>query len=275
MTSPRTSPSNVAFHMRAALTPSCTVKCWPHSHAHAAGRSTSTTQRTSRTMLRASWVSERTRCFTDRGQLWDHRGPRIIASRSLQRSCSLESAPGDADPARGRLPFGDLTWSTFVLCGSPATSRRSSGTPGAFGSRWGADGGARRHTRGKSVPSARLLLTKCSDYVESAIFRVLPERRSFLANPWSLLWSGLLPVIQRMGVDFDNRHQVAQAVEYRIDVARRMSDRPLSGRARLRRRSSTWWQLVIRVPNPGTRSSRSRPSHPWRPLPARPTPPAR
>ena len=138
----------------------------------------------------------------------------------------------DADPARGRLPFGDLKSSAFVPCGSPATSRRSSGTPVAFGSRWGADGGVRPHTRGRSAPSGRLPLMKLSDCAESAIFRVLPERRSF----WPTLVTAVvgtsgevLPVIQRMGVDFDNRHQIAQAVEYRIDVARRMSDRPLSG----------------------------------------------
>ena len=36
----------------------------------------------------ASWVSERTRCFTARGQRWDHRGRRTIGWRSRQRSWS-------------------------------------------------------------------------------------------------------------------------------------------------------------------------------------------
>ena len=77
-TSPRTSPSNVVCHTRAVPTPSCTAKCWPNSHASAAGRSISTTQRTSRTKPPASWVSERRGASRPRATLgppWskDHR----------------------------------------------------------------------------------------------------------------------------------------------------------------------------------------------------------
>ena len=57
-TSRKTSPSNVGCHMRAAPTPSCTARCWPSSHAHAAGMSTSTTPRTWRPERSASWPSE-------------------------------------------------------------------------------------------------------------------------------------------------------------------------------------------------------------------------
>ena len=57
-TSPTTSPSNVACPTRPAPTPSCTARCWPNSHAHAAGTSTSTTPRTWRPE-RPSMLGER------------------------------------------------------------------------------------------------------------------------------------------------------------------------------------------------------------------------
>ena len=41
----------------------------------------------------ASWVSERTKCFTVREQLWVHRGRRTIGWRSLQRSWPPDPAP--------------------------------------------------------------------------------------------------------------------------------------------------------------------------------------
>jgi hypothetical protein len=91
-TSPRTSPCNVACHTRAAPTPSCTAGCWPNSHTPAARRPTSTSPRTSRTKRSAPWLSGPTRCFTARGQRWDHRGQRTIAWRSRPRSWSPDLA---------------------------------------------------------------------------------------------------------------------------------------------------------------------------------------
>ena len=84
----RTSPSNVAFHTKAVPTRSCTARCWPNSHADAAGRFISTTQRPLKTKQPASWVSERKRCFTARGQRLALRGRRTIGWRSRQRSWS-------------------------------------------------------------------------------------------------------------------------------------------------------------------------------------------
>ena len=86
------------------------------------------------------------------------------------------------------------------------------------------------HTRGISAPSARLPSKRSSDCAEPAILCDLLEGAVVLTTlAISLVGAPgeVLPVVQRMRMDLDDRQEVAQAVEHRFDVARRMSDRPL------------------------------------------------
>ena len=85
-TSRTTSPPSAARHTIPGPTRSCTARCSRSVRTCAAGRFTSSTRRTSRRRRPGSSVSEPAMCSADRGQRWDHRGPRIIGSRSPPRS---------------------------------------------------------------------------------------------------------------------------------------------------------------------------------------------